>query len=575
MIYENIYKNKLYKVRKIDTLKEMLVTSKELFGKKAAFLYKEEKGGPYKEINYITLKDDIDALGTRLIELGLEGEKIAVIGENCYAWMVSYFAIVNGVGKVVPLDKELSKDEITNLLNTAGCKAVFYTSSYRSMFKDIDIEHKFQMEVYSKKAQENQKNTWEHLIEEGRKLIGKGDRRYVDMTIDPMEPRMFLFTSGTTDVPKAVMLCHKNITSNLMDISRIVKLREDDRALSILPIHHTFESTIGIMTVLYQGGSIAFYEGLKYVIKNLAEAKATMLVGVPLIFESMYNKIWKQAEKSDMTKALNMAIKLNKTLKKVGIDARKKIFKSVYENFGGRLRMLVTGAAAISPNVVRGFQDLGIDVVMGYGLTETSPLLAGTPDFSDRYGKAGSVGQVVPSGQMQIINKNEDGIGEIIYKGPNVMLGYYNMPEKTAEVIKDGWFHTGDLGFVDEKGCLYLTGRKKNVIVTKTGKNIYPEEIEEYLSKISYIEECMVYGTENEDTGETLVSVQIRPNYETIKNELGYSEEHEEKIYKMLKEKIADLNLTLPNYKRIRNVVIRNAEFIKTTTHKIKRQENV
>lgn len=574
MIYENIYKSKLYKVREIDTLKEMLTTSKELFGRRPAFLYKEEKGAAYKEINYITLKDDVDALGTKLIELGLEGENIAVIGENCYAWVVSYFAIVNGVGKVVPLDKELSKAEITNLLTTAGCKAIFYTSSFKNTFKDVDIPYKFQMEVYSKKAKRDQKNTWENLIEDGRKMLNKGDRRYVDIVIDPMEVKMLLFTSGTTDVPKAVMLCHNNIMSNLKDISRIVKLKEDDRALSILPIHHTFESTIGIMVVLYQGGSVAFYEGLKYVVKNLAEAKATMLVGVPLIFESMYNKIWKQAQKSDMTKALKMAIKLNKTLKKIGIDARKKIFKSVYSNFGGRLRMLVTGAAAISPNVVRGFQDLGIDVVMGYGLTETAPLLCGTPDFTDRYSKAGSVGQVVPSGQLKIIDKNEDGIGEIVFKGPNVMLGYYNMPEKTSEVLKDGWFYTGDLGFVDDNGCLYLSGRKKNVIVTKTGKNIYPEEIEEYLNKISYIEECMVYGTDNEETGETTVSVQIRPAFDIINDEFGYGEDND-KVYKLLKNEIADLNQTLPNYKRVRHVVVRDAEFVKTTTHKIKRQENI
>ena len=236
--------------------------------------------------------------------------------------------------------------------------------------------------------------------------------------------------------------------------------------------------------------------------------------------------------------------------------------------------MLVTGAAAISPNVVRGFQDLGIDIVMGYGLTETAPLVSGTPDFTDRYGKAGSVGQVVPSGQLQIINKNEDGIGEIAFKGPNVMLGYYNMPEKTAEVLKDGWFHTGDLGFVDENGWLYLTGRQKNVIVTKTGKNIYPEEIEEYLNKIPYIQECMVYGTENEETGETTVSVQIRPEYDIINEEFGYGED-DDKVYKLIKGKIADVNQTLPNYKRVRQIVIRNTEFVKTTTHKIKRQENI
>ncbi|MFV0516030.1 MAG: AMP-dependent synthetase/ligase [Aminipila sp.] len=574
MIYENIYKEKLYRVREIQTLKEMLISCKELFGKKPAFLYKEEKGGPYKEVNFITLKDDVDALGTKLMELGLKDEKIAIIGENCYQWIVSYFAVVNGVGKVVPLDKELSKEEIFNLVKTADCKAIFYTSAYKNMIRDLDIPYKIQMEVYSKKGQRNQENTWENAIEEGRKMLGQGNRTFIDAVLDPLEVRMILFTSGTTDMPKGVMLCHKNIVSNIQDISRIVKLKEEDRALSILPIHHTFESTIGIMVVLFQGASIAFYEGLKYVTKNLVEAQASLLVGVPLIFESMYSKIWKQAEKSDMTKALKMAIKLNKTLKKVGIDARRKIFASVYSNFGGKLRMLVTGAAAISPNVIRGFQDLGIDVVMGYGLTETAPLLSGTPDFTDRYSKAGTVGQVVPSGQLKIIDKNEDGIGEIIYKGPNVMLGYYNMPEKTAEVIKDGWFYTGDLGFVDENGSLYISGRKKNVIVTKTGKNIYPEEIEEYLNKIPYIEECMVYGTETEETGETVVSVQVRPAYEKINDEFGFASDAD-KVYKLIKSKIADINQNLPNYKMVRNLVIRNTDFVKTTTHKIKRQENI
>lgn len=575
MIYENIYKERLYPVDDFKSLKEMLKNCKDLYGKKTAFLHKEEKGGEYKETNFITFKDDVDALGTRLMALGLKGENIAVIGENCYAWVVSYFAVVNGVGKIVPLDKELSKEEILNLLKTADCKAVFYTGTYKNVFKDVDIPFKFQMEVYSKNVRKDREDTWDFQLEEGRKLLGAGDRSFIDAEVDPEETRMLLFTSGTTGVPKAVMLCHRNIVSNIKDIRKIVKLKEDDRTLSILPIHHTFESTIGIMVVISQGCSVAFYEGLKYVAKNLAEAKASILVGVPLIFESIYAKIWKQAEKAGKAKMLQKAVKVNRALKNIGIDASRKLFSSVYESFGGRLRMLVTGAAAISPNVARGFQDLGIDIVMGYGLTETAPLLAGTPDFTDRYTKAGTVGQVVPSGQMQIIDKNEDGIGEIIYKGPNVMLGYYNMPEQTEEVLKDGWFHTGDLGFVDERGNLYLTGRKKNVIVTKTGKNIYPEEIEEVLNKIPYISECMVYGTENDETGETVVSVQVMPDYEALKNDFGYEKEQQDEIYKTLKTQIAEKNQALPNYKMVRKLVIRNTDFIKTTTQKIKRQDNM
>lgn len=327
------------------------------------------------------------------------------------------------------------------------------------------------------------------------------------------------------------------------------------------------------MTLLFNGGSIAFFEGLKYVSKNLEEARATLLVGVPLIFETMYKKIWKQAEKMGKENALKRAIGISNAFKKVGINLQKKMFKNIHDSFGGRLRLLVTGAAAISPNVVRGFQDFGIDVVMGYGLTETAPLVAGTPDFSDRYIKAGTVGQVVPSGELQIINKDADGMGEIIYKGPNVMLGYYNMPDETGKVLKDGWFYTGDMGFADEKGFIYLSGRKKNVIVTKTGKNIYPEEIEDYLKDIACIKECMVYGTQNKETQETVVSVQVIPDYDIIKAEIGDVEEEE--IYKYIKEKLADVNLKLPNYKRIRNLVIRKSEFVKTTTQKIKRQDNV
>lgn len=574
MIYENIYKDKLYKVDDYETIKEMLAFCKDTYGSKPAFWHKEVKAGEYKPINFITFKDDVDALGTRLLQLGLEGQNIAVIGENCYSWVVAYFAIVCGVGKVVPLDKELSKEEIHNLIETADCKAVFYTGTYKKVFDEMDIPFKFKMELYSSKVNQDDPDTITRQIEEGRKLLGAGDRRYLDAVVTPDEVRMLLFTSGTTDVPKAVMLCHRNLISNIKDINRIVKVTPEDTSLSILPIHHTFESTIGIMVVISNGASVAFYEGLKYVAKNLAEAKASLLVGVPLIFESLYNKVWKTAEKSGKTKVLKTAIKVNNGLKKIGIDASKKLFASVHEAFGGRLRLLVTGAAAISPNVVRGFQDLGISIVMGYGLTETAPLLTGTPEWSDRYTKAGTVGQVVASGQMQIINKNEEGIGEVIYKGPNVMLGYYNMPEKTAEVLKDGWFYTGDLGFVDDQGNLYLTGRQKNVIVTKTGKNIYPEEIEVVLSKIPYISECMVYGTE-EEAGETIVSVQVIPDYELIQTDFGYTKEQQGEIYKLLKEQIAEVNQTLPNYKMVRNLVIRTTDFVKTTTKKIKRHENI
>lgn len=566
----------LYQVPEIETLRDLIRRGAAEYKEKPAFLVKMEKGGKYYEIPYNKVQRDMDALGTKLIDLGLAGEKIAIIGENSYEWILSYFAIVNGVGTAVPLDKELSREEITNLVKTAGCKGILYSSSYEKKIGDLDLPIKLKFELYRNEDVPFDEADMTSLLYEGRKLLFRGDRRYVDVEIDPQEVKVMLFTSGTTGTPKAVMLSHRNLVSNIMNISKIVQIRPDDRTLSILPIHHTFESTVDIMTVLYQGGSIAFFEGLKYVTKNMVEARASILVGVPLIFESIYAKLWKQAEKSGKTKALKAAVVLNRSLRKAGIDKRQKLFRAIYDNFGGRLRLIITGAAGIDPRVLRGFHDLGLEVAQGYGLTETAPIIAGTPDGEEKYRKTGSVGKVIPQGEVRIAEPDEEGIGEILYKGPNVMLGYYNMPEQTADVLdEDGWFHTGDLGFMDPAGWLYITGRKKNVIVTKTGKNIYPEELEQMVNKLPFVTECMVYGLEGMETGDgTIVAVQARPDYEAIKESFS-REMDKEDIYELIKKEIAELNQKIPNYKRIRHIVIRDEEFVKTTTHKIKRQANL
>ncbi|MCQ4637349.1 AMP-binding protein [Anaerovorax odorimutans] len=565
----------LYQVREIESLKDMIRTGADLYKEAPAFLIKTQKGGKYHEVTHRKLEKDMNALGSRLVDLGLSGERIAIIGENSYEWILSYFAVVNGVGTAVPLDKELSQKEIANLVSVAGCKAIFFSSSYEKYVKDLDIPVKLKFELYRNEDVPFDEMDMASLLFEGRKLLSRGDRRYLDAEVNPKEARIMLFTSGTTGVPKAVMLSHHNIVSNIMNVSRIVQIRPDDRTLSILPIHHTFESTVDIMTVLYQGGSIAFFEGLKHVTKNMIEARASILVGVPLIFESIYAKLWKQAEKTKRVKALKAAIKLNRSLQKLGVDKRQKLFRDIYDNFGGRLRMIITGAAGIDPKVLRGFHDLGLEVAQGYGLTETAPIIAGTPDGERKYKKTGSVGKVIPQGEVKIIDANEEGIGEIVYRGPNVMLGYYGMPEETAEVMEDGWFHTGDLGFMDPEGWLYITGRKKNVIVTKTGKNIYPEELEQLVGEIRYVQECMVYGLDGVETGDgTTVAVQVRPDYDAIKEAFPGGMDDED-VYKLIKGIISEMNQKLPNYKRIRHVVIRDTEFIKTTTHKIKRQDNL
>ncbi len=570
-----------HKVKEIETLRQMLNESCGEFSERPAFLVKDKKGESYQHITYARFKQDVDALGTQLVSLGLTGEKIAVIGENCYQWITAYYAVANGVGVVVPLDKELSKEEILNFLKIADCKAIFHTDTYAHYLDEFDIPYKFSMKMYGMHESETPEGnevqaegiaSWETLVAEGNALLDSGDRRFEELPLDPDELRFLLFTSGTTDSAKGVMLSHRNIASNIMDTCKIAYVTPEDRTLSILPIHHTFESTMGMSLVLYRGGSIAFYEGLKYVAKNLAEAEATILIGVPLIFESMYSKIWKQAEKTGKKKALETGIKINRKLRSLNIDMSRKIFKAIYETFGGKLRMIITGAAGIDPAVSRGYQDMGFTVLQGYGLTETAPLVSGSPDFGNTYKKAGSSGLCVASGEIRIHEPDEDGIGEIIYQGPNLMLGYYKRPDLTSECIVDGWFHTGDLGFIDPEGWLYITGRKKNVIVTKTGKNIYPEEVELYMNRSKYIQESLVHGVERED--DTVVSAQIMPAYDVIYEEFG-NDLSEEDIKALIKNAIADINEKLPIYKRVRDFSIRANDFVRTTTHKIKRHKNI
>ncbi|MEA4987869.1 MAG: AMP-binding protein, partial [Anaerovorax sp.] len=422
-------------LRSISTLKEMLDTSAELYANNPAFLVKKEKGSAYEEINYTLLKHDVDSLGTKLIDLGLQGEKIAVIGENCYEWIVSYLAVSNGTGIVVPLDKELSQEEIYQLLEISGCKGIFFTAAYEDFFKEYNIPIKIRMKIFGDRTNIHEElpmvepehgiYDWASLVKEGESLLLQGNHSFIDAKVDPDEMRILLFTSGTTETAKGVMLSQRNIATNIMDTCRIAHVFPDDRTLSILPIHHTFECTMGQLLVLYRGASTAYYEGLKYIVKNLAEAKATVLIGVPLIFESIYDKIWKKAEKSGKAGILRKGIKINRTMKAMGVDLSRKIFKDVHNGFGGKLRLIITGAAGIDPNVCRGFEDFGFRVLQGYGLTECSPLVSGPPDYANTYKKAGSVGPSVESGEIQLVDKDEDGIGEIIFKGPNVMLGYY------------------------------------------------------------------------------------------------------------------------------------------------------
>lgn len=574
----NWYEN----IREIRDIKELLNGSAKLFADRPAFWIKKFKGDEYHMITYDRLKKDVDALGTKMLAMGLGGKRIAVMGQGCYEWFVTYLATVNGVGVVVPVDKEFDAAMVRNVLDTAECDTIFYTGGESKKIAQLTgIKNKIKMDMYGDRTdddepfyykEEEDAFAWKKLLEDGYKLVGEGITDYKDKVIDNKVMAILLFTSGTTGTPKGVMLSHWNIAFDVMEIARAEEIRPDDITLSVLPIHHTYEST-GSLLFLYRGASIAYSEGLKYISKNMLEIHNTFFIAVPLLLETVYDRIWKTARKQGKEKMLKKAIALNNKARSIGINIGNQIFRSIRKQLGGKLRMVVSGAAAVPPEIVRGFDNFGISVVSGYGLTETSPMIAATPSFSEkRYKKAGSTGVCVKNGQMKIVDPDEDGIGEIWYKGENVMLGYYNMPELTAETVVDGWFNTGDLGFFDSEGWLYITGRKKNIIVTKNGENIYPEEIEDIINKYDEVSDSMVYALDR--SGNDIVAVQILPDKEYLAEKYGEMPSDEE-IEKIMKDIISEVNDKLPTFKIIRDVTVRKEDFIRTTTRKIKRAANI
>jgi len=562
------FKDEEYIYRPIKDLKDMIDTSAALYADKNAFLVKNAPGGTYIPIKFSQLKKDIDELGTALMDLGLTGKKIAVIGENRYEWVVTYFAVVNGVGVIVPLDRELPAQEVHNLLERSEVSAIIYSSKVGSVVEEAiqgveSIEFVISMDTLD--HLEN-KLSLKKLQRTGKRLLLEEQRYFIDAEVDREAMCSLLFTSGTTGLAKGVMLSHKNITANVYNMSKYVDVSKNFTGLSVLPMHHTYELTCHVFTCIYQGCCIAICEGLKYIVKNMAESQATLMLGVPLIFESMHKKVWKKAEESGKADKMRAAVQLSKKLKKFNIKSTKRLFKSVHQAMGGHMQVFISGAAAIDPVVIEDFNAMGITMFQGYGMTENSPIIAVN---KDRYFKAASVGLPMPGTEIQIIDQDENGVGEVICKGDSVMLGYYNNPEETAKVLIDGWLHTGDYGYFDKDGFLYISGRKKNVIVTKNGKNIFPEEVEFYLNKSEYINEVIVWGVEDEKTGDTVVQAEIFPDYPALEKRYGMASE--EDLRRILKKEIDGINEQMPLYKRVKRFEIREEEFEKTTTKKIKR----
>ena len=563
----------VYKVEKFTDIKDMLKKSGEKYGDRPAYIFRTDVPGKFREITHKEFRDQIDQLGTKLIDLGLKDKRIAVIGENCYEWGVSYLAVVAGTGVVVPLDKSLPNNEIESLILRSEVEAIFYTEKYDDIMKTLKDKGNTNIKFFISMNLEKNENdiySFKQLIDEGKELLNNGDKRFLEAEINPDVMNIMLFTSGTTAMSKAVMLSQNNIVSNLFDISSTIKLVPEDRMLSFLPLHHTFESTVGFLYPISCGCSIVFCDGIRHIGDNIKEFDITAMISVPALFEGMFRKVKKGIEKKGKWGKVQKGIKISNFLRKFGIDIRQKLFAEVHEAVGTKLRLFVAGGAALDPEVERAFSDLGFTIYQGYGLTETSPVVAAE---DDKYQRIGSIGKAFPSLDVKLADKDEEGIGELMVKGPTVMLGYYNNEEATKETIEpDGWLHTGDLAKIDKDGFIFITGRKKFVIVLKNGKNIFPEELETLVNKIEGVKESFVYGRP-EDDGDYKICVKVVYDPEVMKEEYNLTELQD--IKDKLWDEVKKINKTMPPYKYIRDIIVTDKELIKTTTQKVKRHEEI
>lgn len=556
-------KKKYHKTEKVSNFKELLYRSADIYRNRTAFKLKDENSNIYS-VNYEQFKNDVIYLGTSLIEKGFLNKRISVVGKNSYKWCVSYMA-ASIVGIVVPIDKELHSDDIINFMNVSQSVCILGDSKNLDLILDNISKVENPDTIFISFDNKDDKYYFDNMLNEGKKSYENGNTSFDKIEINPDELRVLLFTSGTTGSAKGVCLSQRNICSNILSTYGIVKVKRSDLFFSILPLHHTYECTLGFLLPIYSGASIAHCEGLRYILKNLGEFHPSVILCVPLLLENMHKNIIKNMNKSLPEKYRK---KEGNPYHDLPFFIKKVVKNKVKNTLGGRLRVFIVGAAAANPDIVSDFRALKLNTLQGYGLTECSPLVAGNTDF---FQKDDSAGLPIPNVEYKIDKPNDEGIGEIIVKGPNVMLGYYEDEERTKQTIIDGWFHTGDLGKIDENGYLYITGRCKSVIVTKNGKNIYPEEVEYYLNDNPLISESLVLGIQKDDDDETYINAQIYPNFEALTEYFKGSIPTKEEIWKVISDAVSNVNKKLPNYKHIKGFVIRDKEFEKTTTQKIKR----
>ncbi len=561
---------RLYKHLEITDLKDMLNKTNKLYGDRPAYKIKIAQG-KYKIYTHAETRKIVNNLGTALCSLGLKGKRIAVIGENRFEWEIAYLSIVCGTGIVVPLDKSLPENELEMLIERSNIEAIFFSKKYTEVIEKIKISKTNKLKHLISMDLEKHTNgiySQNELIQYGEALEKEGNTEFINSIINPEEMSIMLFTSGTTSASKVVALSHKNICSNLMDIGSVLDVNCEDTILSILPIHHVFECTVGFLFSLYKGAQTVFCDGIRHIVENLKEYKVSVMANVPGIYERIFMIIRKDLEKQGK---LEKILEEEEKYKDFPMEKRKEIFKEIHDMLGGRVKLFISGAAALDYKIEEKYRLLGINLVQGYGLTETSPVVA---IGSNKYYKTGSIGKTVPSVEAKLVDVNSDGIGELIVKGPSVMLGYFENKKATNEAIKDGWFYTGDLARIDDDGYIYICGRKKSVIVLKNGKNIFPEEMEILVNKIEGVEESFIFGKQlSEDKENIKINVKIVFNREKVKN--VYKVETDDEIYNVLLNKVKEINKTMPKYKAIRGMILTEEPLIKTTTNKIKRQANL
>lgn len=570
----------IYRAKEHENVRALLDYAAKKYGKDNAFILKKKTGRKeapeYRYITYTELRDDVRRLGTALLDLGVRNARIAIIGENSYHWQLAYLAAMSGLGICVPLDKGLPYVELKTSIQKSGSNVLIFDKKHAALAEQLKqdaanpINTPTAVATYICMDDHDGYLSISRLLERGRELLNAGSKEFMQLPIDREALSNLIFTSGTTSLAKAVMLNQRNIMYNVYSLKLVENIEHGDVNIALLPYHHTFGAS-GQLLMYSCGVTTVFCDGLKYLQRNFVEYHVSVFIGVPLLMEAMYNKIMAGIRKQGKEKTFRRAVAVSRMLRKAGIDVRRRLFKDVLKELGGDLRMVVSGASALDSEINRGYEDLGIYVVQGYGMTESAPVIS-AENLKNR--TPGSIGLGLPGMDVQIANPNEEGIGEIIVRSPSVMMGYYQDEKETAKVIRDGWLYTGDLAYLDDKGYIHITGRSKNVIVLKNGKNVYPEEIESLIDALPYVKENIVFGEvrrEGADDKDHVLVAKIVYDEDMMRDR--YDAETMDEIRAVIDRDLGQINTNMPKYKHVHRFIVQKEEMAKTTTGKVKRYE--